>query len=375
MDTHFAPPERASDDELIRQISCVSRHTLVNSMMQIVVGLFAVLNEQRQIIALNETFLQTLGIKDADAILGLRLGETLDCIHASQLPGGCGTSEYCSSCNAAIAMVTSLAEHKVVSRTCSVVVQKGKTKDDLFFRVSAYPMAVEDRRFLLLFLQDITHQQKWASLERAFFHDINNLVLGLLGASELISFADDKTRNDYAQRIIKQSMRLAKEVALQNSLVQGDAGTYQPIFHPVLTGRVLKELRESIAHHPTMKNGRLELSDRHDDRWITTDLSLLVRILTNMVINALEAGSEYDAVKVWTEFTDEAVIFNVWNRQAIPEKIQKRIFQRNYSTKSAEGRGIGTYIMKLFGEKYLKGKVLFSSSEEEGTVFSLYLDA
>jgi sensor histidine kinase regulating citrate/malate metabolism len=39
------------------------------------------------------------------------------------------------------------------------------------------------------------------------------------------------------------------------------------------------------------------------------------------------------------------------------------------------GRGIGTYSMKLFGEKYLKGKVWFTSSAENGTSFFFELKA
>mgnify|MGYP006293419399 CR=1 len=37
------------------------------------------------------------------------------------------------------------------------------------------------------------------------------------------------------------------------------------------------------------------------------------------------------------------------------------LFKRSFSTKGV-GRGIGTYSMKLFGEKYLKGKVDFKNS-------------
>jgi sensor histidine kinase regulating citrate/malate metabolism len=52
----------------------------------------------------------------------------------------------------------------------------------------------------------------------------------------------------------------------------------------------------------------------------------------------------------------------------LPE-IANRIFQRNFSTKAQAGRGVGTYSMKLFGEKILGGKVSFTSSREDGTVF------
>lgn len=46
------------------------------------------------------------------------------------------------------------------------------------------------------------------------------------------------------------------------------------------------------------------------------------------------------------------------------------VFKRYFSTKSKSGRGIGTYSMKLFGERYLGGKVGFYCSEGV-TVFIL----
>jgi sensor histidine kinase regulating citrate/malate metabolism len=45
-----------------------------------------------------------------------------------------------------------------------------------------------------------------------------------------------------------------------------------------------------------------------------------------------------------------------------------QLFQRSFSTKGT-GRGIGTYSMKLFGEKYLEGRVDFESTRENGTTF------
>ena len=39
------------------------------------------------------------------------------------------------------------------------------------------------------------------------------------------------------------------------------------------------------------------------------------------------------------------------------------------SGRMRERGGLGTYSMKLFGEKYLKGKVWFESSKEKGTIF------
>lgn len=90
--------------------------------------------------------------------------------------------------------------------------------------------------------------------------------------------------------------------------------------------------------------------------------------MCNMVTNALEATDENGTVKVWFEQDEKFLVFCVWNGKLIPEEVQLRIFQRNFSTKEGAGRGIGTYSMKLLGEKILGGKVSFTSSET-GTIF------
>jgi signal transduction histidine kinase len=54
-------------------------------------------------------------------------------------------------------------------------------------------------------------------------------------------------------------------------------------------------------------------------------------------------------------------------------EVQARIFQRSFSTKAQRGRGLGTYSMKLLGERYLGGAVSFVSAAGTGTVFSVTL--
>jgi len=60
----------------------------------------------------------------------------------------------------------------------------------------------------------------------------------------------------------------------------------------------------------------------------------------------------------------------LWCRGLDP-RVALRVFQRSFSTKAGQGRGLGTFSMKLFGENYLGGRVSFTSLQEAGTTFSL----
>jgi len=371
MDTYFASPQRADPQELTRQIETVHSSAILNSLLTIVDGLLAVLNEHRQIIALNENLLSMLGIDDAKTALGLRPGEAIRCIHAHEMPGGCGTSEYCSTCGAAIAIVTSLSHDRPVEKTCAVSVKKNKENKDLYFRVRAQPLKIEGQKLILLFLQDITRQQQWAVVERIFFHDINNIIHGLVNASQLLS--DQQPRNHLVHIIQKLSTQISNEVAIQNYINKKGISDYKPVFTEVTAEQVFAEISKTVTKHPCAENNLLVFSKPVPFIKLNTNMALLCRVLVNMLINAFEASTAGDTVKVSINNDKNQITFNVWNKQPIPKETAKRIFQRNFSTKGEMGRGLGTYSMKLMGETLLGGKVTFSTSESDGTTFHFSL--
>lgn len=374
VETYFAPAARASEDILQQEIEAISQNPVIDTVMDIVGGLVAVLNEQRQILAINKTLLKTLGINEAGEALGLRLGEAIHCIHAHEHPGGCGTTRYCSTCGAAIAIVTSLAQDSIETRECVVTANINGEYVDLYFQVRCIPVSFREQRFLLLFLQDHTIQQEHAALERAFFHDVNNTIGALLLNIQMLSRQADEARlSTLIRRIQQLAAQLEKEVEIQSVLSHTESSTYQVTHQPVPVRGILQEMQEIFTHHPVSTGRTLFCPEMVSDVQLVTDVSLLRRILTNMLVNAFEATEPGGEVRIWTKTSGEAVTFCVWNRQAIPEDIALRVFQRNFSTKAESGRGMGTYMMKLFGETYLGGKVSFTTSKEEGTVFRLRL--
>lgn len=372
VDSYFAPAERVSGEQLQREV-LLARNPVVDSLLESVAGLLAVLNEQRQILAVNTALLERLGVTEADAVLGLRPGEAVQCIHATEMPGGCGTSRFCSTCNAAIAIVTSLATDSPVERECAITAQRNGKPADVYFQVRCCPIRVEGQRFLLLFLRDITAEQQRAALERVFFHDVGNLLGGLLFKSLLLKRrSSEPDERELASRVEQLASRLAKEIEVQRALSQ-EPQACQLTFQDVTLVRVIRELQETFANHPVSEGKTLSIAEPLLALQVHTDLALLHRVLTNIVTNALEATEPGGTVRLWVEAASDGATFCVWNRQPIPEEPARRVFQRNFSTKSGRGRGLGTYAMRLLGETYLCGRVTFTTSESEGTIFRFWL--
>lgn len=373
MKTHFAPDERAGTDELASDIKRISRHPVIDGLMNFASGLFAVLNEHRQVLALNESFLKMLGVEDVNEVIGLRPGETIGCVHAHELPGGCGTSEFCSTCGAAIAMVTSLMKNRPVEQKCAITVKKDNKNLDIYLKVRACPVSLGERQIILIFLQDISKEQQWSNLEQVFFHDINNLVFSVLGRAELLLSENGMDDNQLARQIYQLTTRLSNEISIQRQLFKSGLGVYQPNYSRFSVERVFQELQNQFTNHALATDKILRFPDILPDLLLKTDFHLLIRILENMIFNALEASRKNDEVRLSLEVDLDEITFFVWNREPISETISRRIFQRNFSTRPGLGRGLGTYAMKLFGEEILGGRVSFNSTPDEGTKFWLSL--
>lgn len=373
MDTYFATPQRSDNAELHRQIEDATHNPVVDGIMCMAGGLIAVLNQNRQILTVNHRMLETLGVRNPDKVTGLRPGEALGCIYADETPAGCGTSAHCVTCGAAIAIVSTLGTQGPVDTTCSITIEKQGEQVDLFFNIHASTFKMEKERFVLIFLQDITRHQQQASLERAFFHDIKNTIMGLLNASEILAVAPGHDTVEMAQHIVNLSKRLSKEVELQRHLKNKEDADIGICHESLQVDAFLKEMQKAVSHHPSRKSNRLKITNGAPGMVIKTDLSLLMRVLANMLINAFEADESDHDVVLNVDAQGDEVVFSVWNHKHISPSVSRRIFQRNFSTKNELGRGLGTYSMKLIGEQLLGGRVYFQSARKEGTRFFLSL--
>jgi K+-sensing histidine kinase KdpD len=286
MDTYFASPERSDAARLDHQLEIIARNPVIDGVMRMVGGLIAVLNENRQIITVNEHFMNALGIDHPDKVFGLRPGEAIGCSYAAEMAAGCGTSEYCMTCGAAIAIVTSIGKDWPVERNCALSVERGGRQMDLFFRVHAAPINLEAERFVLLFLYDISQQQRLAALERVFFHEISNTVTGLANAAELLCISASSDAQGMAKNIAGLAIRLTREVELQQRLSQYQSNAIYPKKEVISVEWIIDELEQLMNQHPAKQQKNFQVQNSAPGLLLHVDPALILRVLDNMLINA-----------------------------------------------------------------------------------------
>jgi signal transduction histidine kinase len=371
-DSVYEPPQaRLEPDALRRQVEWVSRHPVIRELLSTIGGIVAVLNEARQVLGVNRALLEDLGVADAEGALGLRPGEVFHCAHAGDGADGCGSGGACSSCGAALAMVVSLSAGRPVERECALAVEKDGRAHDRVLHVRSAPMLLDGERLLLLVLTDVTDDHWRSELERAFYHDVNNVLCGMLSAAELL----DQPRPadpELLAMVIHGARRLSREIEVQRALTRGEPQAVRLRVGPMRCADAAESMRRIFATHPVARDRKLRLHLPFTCA-VSTDTLLLERVLSNMLTNAFEAVPPGGEVRLAVEEVADGVVFSVHNAGVVAPSARLRMFQAHFSTKPGGGRGLGTYSMRLFGEAILGGRVGFTSSEAEGTTFRLWL--
>lgn len=372
-DTHFAPAGRASVETLEVERRAIAQAAFIDALMQAMPDFVMVLNEHRQIVAVNQRIIKAFGVDDPALLIGKRPGEALDCIHASEGPNGCGTGVNCAVCGAVLAILESQESGQQACGECRVVLCKdGGTALDL--EAVATPLDVAGMPMTVFALRDISSDKRRQVLERVFFHDIINTAGGIRGVASLLHEDADlpqEKQETYKEWLVDLSDNLVEEITHQRRLLSAERGEYLVVKQQTALAELMQDVFHVYEHHERAP-GRILRLEPIPSCMLQTDQPILRRIIGNMVLNALEASAAGNEVVMRAKVSDDKVRIEVENKGVIPQDIQRSLFKRSFSTKADSGRGIGTYSMKLFGERYLGGKVDFNSADGR-TVFYIEL--
>ena len=370
------PEARRADPEALRRdIDAVSHSPVIDALLSATNTTLFVLNEQRQIVAFNS---RGLGAKQPSELLGFRLGEAFACVNALAA-NDCGVAPACTGCAALGALLGCQQQGRPFDAECLLRISSGTASE---FDVRATPAVIENSRFTIVSMRDISGEKRRQALEQVFFHDVLNTVTGLRGWAELLRLSPGD-HPGAPERIERLSRHLEREIRDHRALVLAEDGTLVPRPERVKAADLLREVEVVFASHGASRGRALQLEVAEDVE-LESDPSLALRVLVNMTRNAFEATESGGTIRVACERIlrpspaleggrEELVRFSVWNDGVMPPEVQARVFQRSFSTKSPHGRGFGTYSMKLLAENYLRGKVSFLSEVEVGTVFFLDL--
>lgn len=372
LDTFFAPAER----EAIGQECAVHQQLLGEPLVKLMLDAFPgpamILNEQRQAVLVNGKFAAMLDIPEAE-LLGLRPGEMLDCIRWREQPWGCGTTPFCRTCGSVRAVLNSQYTGAADVQECRILRDVNGQTAALDLRVWATPIRIGGERLTVFAIQDITDEKRCAVLERLFFHDILNTAGGLHGILDVwpeLEGQEALKARHMARALVQQ---FVEEIQSTRDLKAAERGDLRVVFEPVDAASLLSQLCSVYQHHALARGKTIGPPVISGPTTIRSNGVLLRRVIGNLLQNALEASNPGETVAVSFR-NDDQPVFSVHNQSVMADDVKLQLFQRSFSTKEGEGRGTGTYSVKLLTERYLGGTVDFASpAPQGGTTFHVRL--
>ncbi len=365
--TYCAPAGRSSPTEVSVQFDCVVRDQKFCEILDLLPDMVLLLNQNRQIVYANALFRKIIDLPQ-EKLLGMRPGEALGCLHADELEGGCGTSESCRYCGQVLAVMES-CQGRSSSKECVVDARNGC---QLNLRVTTKPIQLASHDFILAVLTDIQSEKRAEFLEKLFLHDILNYASGLQGIARLLAEAKAETQAELIPLLIQSADHLLEVIQSHRDLVQAESGDLEIQIQPLIPLQIMQHVGQLYQYHRRAKGKKIEVIDDCPNELFFSDQRILSRVLGNLVVNALEASQPGETITMRAMRVEDRILFMVHNTKEMPRSVQLQLFHRSFTTKGS-GRGLGTYSIKLLTERYLQGKVSFSSDLTEGTTFTVDL--
>ncbi len=361
---------RASREEALSDLRRLRTSGPASQAMETVPAPLAILNAQRQVIFANAAFAELVRPTDLEAFCGLRPGEVFGCRHAAD---GCGESAACGFCGARDAIVRTQETGETAVRECHNDTAGGGPARELLVRTT--PFQIEGSSYVMLSLTDISHVSRRGALERIFFHDLLNTASSFRVTLELLRRGSlpEERRAVLLDRLSASCDALEEEIQGQKIMVSAENGTLKAQRNLIETRTLVEQVKRQAEGLVAAERRAVEIAPFSEGFSLVSDDALVKRILLNMLKNALEASPAGSSVSVGAR-RDPAgyAVLCVHNAGFMEPAVQAQVFRRYFTTKG-EGRGLGTWGMKLLAEEYLGGRVELSSEPAAGTTFSLVL--
>lgn len=248
---------------------------------------------------------------------------------------------------------------------------KWNSKIELDLQLHVAPIRAGRRRYTIVSVKDVTIDRRHEALESIFSHDLLNTVNRLLGMATALQDMKRESgglEKRFTDGIVEATKDLVSELRNQRQLLKANVGKLEAPPEEIAVKDILDTLRRMFWAWPLSRNRKLVVGNASSKFLIKTNYSLLKQVLENMLKNALEASRDGDQITVDCTIRPPFVTFGIHNPTVIPEEVRKKIFVPFFSTKGGENHGIGTFSMKLLGEKYLGGSVRILSRDSMGTV-------
>jgi signal transduction histidine kinase len=263
-----------------------------------------------------------------------------------------------------------LSETTLIQKNEKIVLEANSKEINLL--IKSYNGMVDELEQSAIKLAQSEREEAWREMAKQVAHEIKNpltpMRLTVQSFQRKFDPNDPNLRqklDDYSNTLIQQIDTMSAVASAFSNFASMPAQQNETLNAVMVVDLALDIFNEEF----------IEFKSDATEIIIKMDRTQLIRIITNLVKNAIQAIPEEQAEKSIVVFVkktkNEVLIIVKDNGIGIEPEYKERIFEPKFTTKTS-GMGLGLGIIKNIIENY-KGTITFESEFKKGTTFTVSL--
>lgn len=240
--------------------------------------------------------------------------------------------------------------------------------DEIGALVEEYNRMLEELRKSAIKLAETERETAWREMAKQVAHEIKNpltpMRLNVQYLAKTLKVDAPEKLAEFSQSMIDQIDTLSSIASAFSRFASMPELKMESFPIDLVIKRVTSVYPQSSV----------SFTSESSEREIYADPEQLIRVMNNLINNALQSVPKGREAKVEVEITKvgtEVMIAVRDNGEGIPKERQEKIFEPRFTTKS-KGMGLGLALVKRIVDSF-KGRIEFETEIQKGTTFRVFL--
>lgn len=253
--------------------------------------------------------------------------------------------------------------------TSNKKIEIGSVSEGILTLVKAYNSMIDELEQSAAALAANERESAWREMAKQVAHEIKNPLTPMRLSVQSFERKFDNKDPDNSEKVKEFTMSLTQQIDTMSSIASAFS-TYANM--PAQKDETLNLIKITKLALDIFNEDYLIFNSNEKEIVVKMDRSQLIRVVTNLVKNAIQSVSEHPNPKVEVNVysrNETAYIEVSDNGMGIIPENKERIFEPKFTTKSS-GMGLGLAMVKSIIENY-KGIINLQSEVGKGAVFKV----
>ena len=237
--------------------------------------------------------------------------------------------------------------------------------------VTSYNAMIDELEQSAVKLARSEREQAWREMAKQVAHEIKNPLTPMRLSIQSFERKFDPQDPDIERKVHEYSKTLIQQIDTMSSIASAFSNFAEMPAQQNETLNVVKIVKLALD---IFNEDYIHFISEEDEVIAKMDRTQLIRVVTNLVKNAIQAVPEVDSPRILVSVATDKDFVKICvadNGVGIEDEFREKIFEPKFTTKSS-GMGLGLGMVKNIVETY-KGRIDFTSQPGKGTVFSVKL--